>query len=179
MLCVANGTQLDCGWTGGGQGRAVFQRQASGVLAGTYGDFLSTNSRGAWDLRPSGASPAPAPPAPPAPPGPPAPAPPGPPSGAPVPLAGNYQSTRGPMTCTENGAMLACTFTEQGAGGRLDCQKDASGMALSCTWLTFFPRPGTGRAAFTRSAPGARTLTGTWGHLAASSGAGAWEMQGQ
>jgi hypothetical protein len=50
MMCAANGSQLDCGWAGGGQGRAVFARQSNGDLQGTYGDFLSNNSRGAWDL---------------------------------------------------------------------------------------------------------------------------------
>ncbi len=50
MICAANGSQLDCGWAGGGQGRAVLTRQSNGDLNGTYGDFLSNNSRGKWDL---------------------------------------------------------------------------------------------------------------------------------
>ncbi len=50
MMCAVNGSQLDCGWAGGGQGRAVFTRQSNGDLNGSYGDFLSNNSRGPWDL---------------------------------------------------------------------------------------------------------------------------------
>jgi astacin len=59
ILCSVNGAQLDCGWLGGGQGRAVFTRQASGVLAGSYGNLLSNNDMGAWDLVPSGGAPPP------------------------------------------------------------------------------------------------------------------------
>lgn len=63
LWCTANGDELGCAWTGSaGQGRAVFRRQATGVLAGTWGDGLSADSRGAWDLTPSG--PAPTQPAP-------------------------------------------------------------------------------------------------------------------
>ncbi|MCA9623401.1 MAG: M12 family metallopeptidase, partial [Myxococcales bacterium] len=71
MVCAVQGANLDCGWLGGGlgggQGRAVFNRQSNGTLAGTYGDFLSHDSRGAWDLVPSGQPGAPPgqPPAPP------------------------------------------------------------------------------------------------------------------
>lgn len=72
--------------------------------------------------------------------------------------------------------MLRCSFTEQGASGQLDCQKDASGTTLGCTWMTFFPRPGAGRASFTRTSPQTRNLTGTWGYFAADRGAGTWEM---
>lgn len=180
MLCGANGARLDCGWSGGGQGRAVFERDPSGVLAGTYGDFLSTNSRGRWDLTPvasgSGSAPPPQPSAPPPQPSAPAPASPG--SGA-ASLAGAYASTRGPMTCSETATSLACTFTEGGVGGRLDCQKDASATSLTCSWMTFLPRPGAGRAAFTRRSPSDRSLTGTWGHFTATSGGGSWEMNGQ
>ena len=32
--------------------------------------------------------------------------------------------------------------------GRLDCAKSQNGLELSCAWITFFPRPATGRAAF-------------------------------
>jgi hypothetical protein len=65
MLCSATQTQLDCGWTASGAaGRAFFTRQPSGVLAGTFGDFLSNNSRGTWDLTPS-SSPGATPPLPP------------------------------------------------------------------------------------------------------------------
>lgn len=179
MLCSANGKQLDCGWSGGGQGRALFQRQGNGVVAGTYGDFFSTNSRGQWDLVPSGgASPQPNPSPSPAPNPAPSPSPnPGP--QAATSLNGNYNSTRGPMTCTENATQLACTFTEAGAQGRLDCNKDANAMQLGCTWVTFLPRPGTGRAVLTRSAPSSRNLSGTWGHFTATSGGGQWDMTGQ
>ena len=83
------------------------------------------------------------------------------------------------MTCSENATSLACTFTEQGANGRLDCQKDASGMTLACTWVTFLPRPGTGRASFTRRSSAERNLSGTWGHFTQASGGGTWEMNGQ
>jgi hypothetical protein len=171
MLCSANGAALECGWSGGGQGRAVFQRQASGVVAGTYGDFLSTNSRGQWDLTPAGPSPMPQ--------APPSPAPTPQPTAGAAPLAGSYASTRGPMTCSENAAALACTFDEQGTPGRLDCQKDATSTSLACSWITFFPRPGTGRAAFTRRSASDRTLTGTWGHFTAPNGGGTWDMTGQ
>jgi hypothetical protein len=171
MFCAANGNQLDCGWSGGGQGRAVFQRQGSGVLAGTYGDMFSATSRGAWDLTPAqGSAPPPSTPPPSTP----------PPSGTgSTSLSGNYSSTRGPMACTDGGSTLACTFSESGAQGRLDCNEDASGLNLACTWVTFFPRPGTGRANFTRSSASSRDLKGTWGWLHASSGAGSWDAQGQ
>lgn len=185
MLCGANGHQLNCGWSGGGQGRAMFERQPSGVLAGTFGDFLSSNSRGEWSLTPvasggGAAAPQAPPPASPAPPpASPAPPPAQPPAQGAAPLAGTYASTRGPMTCSEAATSLSCTFTESGASGRLDCQKDASGTSLSCTWMTFLPRPATGRATFTRTSPSERSLTGTWGHFAAATGGGTWEMTGQ
>ncbi len=54
MMCAASGSQLDCGWAGGGQGRALFTRQSNGDLHGTYGDFLSNDSRGAWNLTRTG-----------------------------------------------------------------------------------------------------------------------------
>ncbi len=57
LLCTANGPALDCGWSGGGQGRAQFTRQQNGILAGTWGDFFSSNSRGKWDLVPAGSAP--------------------------------------------------------------------------------------------------------------------------
>ena len=82
------------------------------------------------------------------------------------------------MSCTESGNLLRCSFTEQGASGQLDCQKDANGASLSCTWMTFFPRPGAGRAVFTRRSPSERHLNGTWGHFTAASGGGTWEMTG-
>ena len=83
------------------------------------------------------------------------------------------------MTCSESTTALACTFTENGAQGRLDCNKDANGMQLGCTWVTFLPRPGTGRAVLSRTSPQTRALTGTWGHFTATSGGGQWDMTGQ
>jgi hypothetical protein len=168
LFCAANGAQLDCGWSGGGQGRAVFQRQASGVLAGTYGDIFSATSRGKWDLVPaqSGSAPPSTPP-------------PSTPPAAGSSLSGNYTSSRGPMACTESGSTVACTFSESGTNGRLDCTKDQTGLQLSCTWGTFFPRPGYGRAAFSRTSTTSRNLTGSWGHLTALSGGGRWDAQGQ
>ena len=82
------------------------------------------------------------------------------------------------MSCTENASTVACTFQDSGAQGRLDCVKDASGLQLSCTWVTFLP-PGSGRASLRRATVSDRNLTGTWGHFAADAGAGAWNMQGQ
>lgn len=56
LTCASEGDRLDCSWFGGGTGRAAFLKQGSGNLAGTYGDFLSSDNRGAWDLvRVSGA----------------------------------------------------------------------------------------------------------------------------
>lgn len=81
------------------------------------------------------------------------------------------------MTCSENATSLACTFQDNGTQGRLDCFKDASGLALSCTWGTFLP-PATGRASLRRASVSERTLTGTWGYFAADSGGGTWNMQG-
>lgn len=158
MLCVARGAQLDCGWAGGGQGLATFQRQPGGAVSGMYGDFLSTNSRGGWDLVPAGANPA---------------------AASQPSLSGEYASTRGPMTCSESATSLACNFVEQGSSGRLDCQKGAGALSLDCTWVTFFPRIGAGRAAFTRRSAAERSFTGTWGMLVSPSGAGAWEMTGR
>lgn len=165
MLCGASGALLDCGWSGGGQGRAVFQRQSSGTLGGTFGDFLSANSRGAWDLVPAGPS---------TPSGPSAPAPPSTVGS----LGGSYSSTRGPMTCSDGGATMACNFQEApGAlAGRLDCTKDVSGLELSCSWITWFP-PAAGRAVLRRVSTKERNLSGTWGQVQASSGAGAWQMK--
>lgn len=177
MLCGANGNQLDCGWTGGGSGRAAFQRQPNGVVAGTYGDFLSTNSRGPWDLVPAGSPTPPTPPTPPPTPTQPTPPPP-PPSGS-ASLAGNYTSTRGPMQCTESGANVTCTFQESKGAGRMDCTKDATGLQLSCTWLSFAFPPSSGRAAFSRANANDRNLNGTWGFFTASTGGGAWEMKPQ
>jgi len=50
------------------------------------------------------------------------------------------------MTCADGGASVSCNFQEQdGTGGRLDCAKSQDGLQLSCAWITFFPRPATGR----------------------------------
>jgi hypothetical protein len=174
LFCAANGPELSCTWSGGGQGRANFQRQASGVLAGTWGDGFSANSRGQWDLVPaaSGQTAASAPSA-----APPSPA--SPPPSAPAAtasLSGNFTSTRGPMSCVESGASVGCNFQESdGVNGRLDCAKSQNGLELSCAWITFFPRPATGRAAFTRPSTGDRRLTGSWGPFLAATGGGKWD----
>lgn len=169
LFCTASTTtQLDCGWTGGGSGRAIFVRQASGVLAGTYGDFFSANSRGQWDLIPAGGNSAP--PAP----NPPQPAPPSPSTASS--LSGNFTSTRGPLTCNENGSSVACTFTET-ASGRVDCTKDTTGLNLSCTWAMFVPIPGSGRAMFRRANASDRNLTGTWGYFMDAASGGRWDIQ--
>lgn len=177
LFCAANGPELACTWSGGGQGRATFQRQASGVLAGTWGDGLSPNSRGSWDLvplqgnAPTTASPAPQP-------APPAPAPVS--TTAPASLSGNYTSTRGAMSCVESGSSVSCNFQEpDGVNGRVDCAKSQNGVELSCAWITFFPRPATGRAAFTRTSPNGRRLAGTWGPFLATTGGGRWDAEGQ
>jgi hypothetical protein len=178
LLCSASGPQLDCGWSGGGAGRALFQRQPNGVLAGTWGDFFSNNSRGPWELVPAGGAPGPAPAAPSTPMPAPGPAP-APAAAQAAPLAGNYASTRGPMSCTESATAVACTFQDAGVNGRLDCGKDASGLALSCTWMTFLPRPGSGRAVLRRASVGERHLTGTWGHFYGTTDGGRWDATGQ
>lgn len=191
MFCAASGLELGCTWSGGGQGRATFQRQPSGVLAGTWGDGFSTNSRGAWDLTPvagktASVTPAAVPPAavpratvPPAtvPPAAPAATPAAP--GAAGTLSGNFSSTRGSMVCAESGASVSCNFQEaDGVGGRLDCARSQNGLELSCAWLTYFPRPATGRATFTRQTPTERRLSGTWGLFLANTGGGRWDAQG-
>jgi hypothetical protein len=185
LFCAANGPELACTWSGGGQGRATFQRQASGVLAGTYGDAFSANSRGPWDLVPRGAAPAAAAPTASPAASPPAPTPPSAPpaaaaGAAAASLSGNFSSTRGNMSCTEAGASVSCNFQEaDGVGGRLDCAKSQNGLELSCAWITFLPRPATGRAAFTRVNLGSRDLSGTWGNFLAASGGGRWDAQGR
>jgi hypothetical protein len=188
LFCAANGPELACTWNGGGQGRATFQRQATGVLTGSYGDGFSSSDRGRWDLlpqatsrpaqpAPTASSPAPAPV--PSPPTTTAPAPSPPPSAPTTSLAGNYTSTRGAMSCSESGSSVSCNFTEpDNVSGRLDCAKSQNGLELSCAWITFFPRPATGRAVFTRASPSQRQLSGTWGQFLATSGGGRWDAQG-
>ncbi len=176
LLCAANGQELACTWSGGGQGRASFRRQSNGVLAGTFGDGFSADSRGRWDLvplQPSGtAQPAPA--------APPPTAPASVPSAPAVSLSGNYTSTRGAMACVDSGSSVSCNFQEpDGVSGRLDCTKNQTGLELACGWITFLPRPGTGRAAFRRLSSSERRLTGSWGHFLAPSGGGTWDLQGQ
>lgn len=190
LLCSANGTQLDCGWSGRGFGRAAFLQQPNGTLSGAWGDAFSNTSRGKWTLQPlraggqAAATPAPSQPNP-LPPKPTAPTPAPavtPPRGttAGVSLTGSYTTSRGPMTCTEASGSLTCEFREaSGTPGRLDCNKDASGLQLLCTWSTFLPQPGGGRAVFTRPNVNSRTLTGTWGHFLDNAGGGAWSIQGQ
>jgi hypothetical protein len=182
LFCAASGPELACSWSGGGQGRATFQRGATGVLAGTWGDGFSTDSRGRWDLVPQGASASASAPGTPAPSAPTASAP-APATSAPATaasLSGNFQSSRGPMTCTDAGASVSCNFQEQdGTGGRLDCAKSQDGLQLSCAWITYFPRPATGRALLTRQSASQRHLTGSWGLFLAPNGAGTWDMTGQ
>jgi astacin len=116
----------------------------------------------------------------PAPPGPaPAPAPAPAPTAGPAPLAGNYSSSRGPMACTESGTMVACSFTDAGVGGRLDCLKEQDGLRLSCFWMTFFPRPGAGRAFFTRPSLQSRELQGSWGNYQSDNDGGRWDASGR
>lgn len=84
------------------------------------------------------------------------------------------------MACVESGASVSCNFQEaDGVTGRLDCAKSQTGLELSCAWITFLPRPATGRAAFTRASPTERRLTGTWGYFLATTGGGSWDLQGQ
>ncbi|NRA34512.1 MAG: hypothetical protein HRU17_14325 [Polyangiaceae bacterium] len=193
LLCAASGESLNCGWTGGGQGRAAFTRQASGTITGTWGDLFSANSRGSWDLTPLGtgargnsappagtaapSAPPPRSPTPTTPKGPKTPAPPT--TASSVGLGGQYQSTRGPMNCTEQGKSLSCTFQSTGGQGRLDCLKDASGLKLNCTWATFLPLPGGGLATFTRPDTTSRQLNGSWGNFYSNSDGGNWQMAGQ
>jgi len=179
LFCAANGPELACTWSDAGQGRALFVRQPSGVLAGTWGDGLSANNRGQWDLIPLATNAAPAPAA--APPATALPAPAAPaPGSAVASLSGHFSSTRGAMACAESGASVTCNFQEaDGVAGRLDCAKSQNGLALSCAWITFLPRPATGRATFTRASVAERRLTGTWGLFLAATGGGPWDAQGQ
>jgi hypothetical protein len=152
------------------------------VLAGTWGDGFSPNSRGAWDLTPVGgasapvaASPSSVPARTPTPASSPAPA----PVASAASLSGNYSSSRGNMSCVESGSSVSCNFQEpDGVGGRLDCAKNQTGLELSCAWMTFLPRPATGRAAFTRASASERRLSGTWGTFLATTGGGTWDAQG-
>jgi hypothetical protein len=107
------------------------------------------------------------------------PAPPPPTQTGPAPWAGNYSSTRGPMACTEDAAMVACSFSDNGTQGRLDCRKEQDNLRLSCSWMTFFPRPGYGRAVFSRQTPGDRAWQGTWGNYQDASNGGPWNATGQ
>ncbi|MEZ4225055.1 MAG: M12 family metallopeptidase [Polyangiaceae bacterium] len=188
LLCASNGNQLDCGWSGGGQGRAMFQRQSDGVLKGSYGDFFSANSRGAWDLVPAGASqpppsqppPSQPPPSQPPPSQPPPSQPPQPPPAANPSLSGTYSTTRGAMNCSDGGSTLTCSFRESsGAVGRLDCAKDQSGLRMSCGWITYPPQPASGRALFTRPNTSTKNFTGSWGMFFADSGGGRWDLTAQ
>lgn len=180
LLCTAQGAQLNCWWSGGGQGRALFTRRSDGVVAGTYGDQWSAQSRGKWELIPTGGGTAPTTqPAPTNKPPPTSPPPAKPPAGG-ASLSGNYSSTRGPMACTESPATLTCSFSPAfGVQGRLDCNKDASGLHLSCGWTTFFPQPGTGRAVLSRKSTSERNLSGTWGYFFSHTGGGTWTATGQ
>jgi hypothetical protein len=180
LFCAANGPELACTWSGAGQGRATFQRQPSGTLAGSFGEGFSSSSRGSWDLVPLQASrPAPAPLPATSPPAPAGPAPAPLPAASTASLSGNYTSTRGAMSCVESGSGLSCNFQEpDNVSGRLDCAKSQNGLELSCAWITYVPRPATGRAVFTRASPAERRLSGTWGAFLATSGGGRWDAQG-
>jgi hypothetical protein len=84
------------------------------------------------------------------------------------------------MSCVESGAGLGCNFQEpDGVSGRLDCTKSQDGLDLACGWITFLPRPATGRAHFKRASPAERRFTGTWGVFLADTGGGSWDAQGQ
>ncbi len=107
------------------------------------------------------------------------PAPPPPTQTGPAPWAGNYSSTRGPMACTEDAAMVACSFSDNGTQGRLDCRKEQDNLRLTCSWMTFFPRPGYGRASFSRQTPNDRAWQGTWGHYQDASNGGPWNATSQ
>lgn len=187
LMCVARDSVLDCGWTGSGVGRATFTRRQDGKVEGTWGDAFSNTSRGGWTWVPTapgqGGATAPAPTAPaPTAPAPTAPTPPSAPptETTPMSLSGSYESTRGPMTCSDNGTLWSCSFQEpNGVSGRLDCSRDATGTQLTCTWATFLPNPAAGRAVFTRSDPASRELRGTWGYLHATEGGGAWNVGGR
>ena len=77
------------------------------------------------------------------------------------------------LLVTRSGGRSVCGF-----GGRLDCATNQPGLELSCAWMTFLPRPATGRAAFTRASASERRLSGTWGTFLAATGGGAWDAQG-
>lgn len=84
------------------------------------------------------------------------------------------------MSCVESGSGVGCNFQEpDGVSGRLDCTKSQDGLDLVCGWITFLPRPATGRAHFRRASIAERRLTGTWGLFLAEAGGGAWDVQGQ
>ena len=81
------------------------------------------------------------------------------------------------MSCVDAGSSVSCNFQEaDGVNGRLDCAESQNGLELSCAWITFFPRPATGRASFTRTSVAERNLTGTWGNFLAATGGGRWDM---
>ena len=84
------------------------------------------------------------------------------------------------MTCSESGNAVSCNFQEpDGVPGRLDCARSQSGLELSCAWITFLPRPATGRATLSRTSTSTRDFTGTWGVFLSASGAGNWDIRGQ
>lgn len=107
------------------------------------------------------------------------PAAPAPQPAGPVAIAGNYASTRGPMQCSENASMVACSFQDGGSQGRLDCMKDAGSVGLSCTWMTFLPRPSSGRASLKRSSTADPNLAGTWGNFHSDTDGGRWDATRQ
>ncbi len=83
------------------------------------------------------------------------------------------------MACADNGSAVSCNFRNNtGSSGRLDCRKDASGLNLSCNWVSFAP-PGAGRATFSRKTTADRNLTGTWGNFMSTTDGGKWDAQGR
>jgi hypothetical protein len=63
--------------------------------------------------------------------------------------------------------------------GRLDCTQESNGLKLSCSWVTFLPQPGGGRATFSRPNTSSRKLSGSWGYFLAETGGGQWTAEGQ
>src|SRR5690606_38061390 len=68
------------------------------------------------------------------------------------PFSGNFSSTRGPLSCTDGGASVSCTYGPGGVG-RLNCVKEADGALLTCTFSVSAPVPESGHVLFTRSSP--------------------------
>jgi hypothetical protein len=53
MTCAASGNALDCTWReGAATGKARLTKDASGVIAGTWGNGLSATNGGPWNFSP-------------------------------------------------------------------------------------------------------------------------------